>query len=62
MRILLLHIKGDSCNIIVFTNPQLIMGLDMYFYGTKNFSVFPRDAVRQPLEKTLKNLYSNKLL
>ena len=52
MRILLLHIKGDSCNIIVFTNPQLIMGLDMYFYGTKNFSVFPRDAVRQPLEKT----------
>ena len=28
------------------------MGLDMYFYGTKNFSVFPRDAVRQPLEKT----------
>ena len=52
MRILILHIKGDSCNIIVFTNPQLIMGLDMYFYGTKNFSVFPRDAVRQPLEKT----------
>ena len=36
----------------MFTNPQLIMGLDMYFYGTKNFSVFPRDAVKPPLEKT----------
>ena len=28
------------------------MGLDMYFYGTKNFSVFPRDTVKTPLEKT----------
>ena len=28
------------------------MGLDMYLFGTKNFSVFTRDSVKPPLEKT----------
>ena len=28
------------------------MGLDMYLFGTKNFSVFTRNSVKPPLEKT----------
>ena len=37
----------------MFTNPQLIMGLDMYLYGTKNFSVFtPDTAIKESKEKT----------
>ena len=37
----------------MFTNPQLIMGLDMYLYGTKNFSVFTSDtAIKESKEKT----------
>ena len=36
----------------MFTNPQLIMGLDMYLFGNKNFSVFTRNSVKPPLEKT----------
>ena len=52
MRILLLHIKGDSCNIIVFTNPPKIMGLDMYLYGTKTFYAYDKQIGNEPVTRT----------
>jgi len=36
----------------LFTNPQLIMGLDMYFRGTKTFGIYPQGQYKPPFEKT----------
>ena len=36
----------------MFTNPQLIMGLDMYFRGTKTFGIYPQGQYKPPFEKT----------
>jgi hypothetical protein len=43
------------CAIIIsmFTNPQLIMGLDSYLYGTKTFQVYHSQVDDEPLEQTM---------
>ena len=36
----------------MFTNPPKIMGLDMYFKGTKTFGIYPQGQYKPPFEKT----------
>ena len=46
--------QNYSCSTIIkeFTNPPLIMGLDMYLYGTKTFYAYDKQIDDEPVTRT----------